>query len=126
VYMPFGDPPRITGGGDARRESLRPSLLRPDALTGKLKWYFRFHHDTWDYEFRVPAGVGLTYRNGRKIPAIAQLSKMGLLFISTRYGSNLRCGRRPGAGGRRLPGDYRMADAAVPAQPPPLARIVQA
>ena len=86
VFVPTGNP---AGGGDpAGRKGTNlyaNCLLALDAATGKLKWYYQMvHHDVWDYD--VPAQPTLldVVQNGRKIPAIAQITKHGLLFILNR------------------------------------------
>lgn len=56
-----------------------------DANTGKLRWYQQtVHHDIWDYDLPAqPSLVDIT-RNGRRIPALVQHSKTGMLFIYNR------------------------------------------
>ncbi len=86
VFVPTGSPSYDFVGEDRHGANLYAnSLLALDAATGKLKWYRQLvHHDIWDYD--VPAGPNLidVTRSGRKIPAIAQVTKMGLVFIFDR------------------------------------------
>src|SRR5207245_8009683 len=86
VYMPFGEPTADYWGGDRKGNNLySTTLVAADALTGKVKWYFQaVHHDTWDYDLAAPPVLFDVKRNGQPIPALAQLTKMGFLFILNR------------------------------------------
>ena len=78
LYMPFGEPTTDYWGGDRKGANLfGTSLVAVDAQTGKLKWYFQaVHHDTWDYDLSAPPVLVDVKRNGRIIPAVAQVTKM--------------------------------------------------
>jgi quinoprotein glucose dehydrogenase len=55
------------------------------ASTGKVVWYFQtVHHDIWDYD--IPAQPVLLYinKNGKKIPAVLVVTKMGHIFVLNR------------------------------------------
>jgi quinoprotein glucose dehydrogenase len=86
VFFPTGSASYDFIGEDRHGANLYANcLVALDAATGKLKWYRQLvHHDIWDYD--IPAGPNLldVRRNGRKIPAIAQVTKMGLVFIFDR------------------------------------------
>jgi quinoprotein glucose dehydrogenase len=126
LYMPFGEPTTDYWGGDRKGANLfGTSLVAVDALTGKLKWYFQaVHHDTWDYDLAAPPVLFDITQNGKKIPALAQLSKMGLLYILNRetgqpiYGVEERKVPVDDA----LPGDTPWPTQPFPLKPPPLAR----
>lgn len=61
------------------------SLIALDAATGKLKWDFQtVHHDLWDRDLPTPPTLVTVKRNGRDIPAIAQATKSGFVFILDR------------------------------------------
>jgi quinoprotein glucose dehydrogenase len=56
-----------------------------DATTGKLKWYQQLvHHDLWDYDIPEAPTLIDVKRDGRTTPAVALITKMGLLFIFNR------------------------------------------
>jgi quinoprotein glucose dehydrogenase len=126
LYMPFGEPTTDYWGGDRKGANLYgTSLVAVDALTGKLKWFFQaVHHDTWDYDLAAPPVLFDVTRNGSKIPALAQMTKMGLLFILNRvtgapiYGVE----ERPVPMDDALPGDSAWPTQPFPVKPPPLAR----
>jgi quinoprotein glucose dehydrogenase len=56
-----------------------------NARTGKKLWYQQLvHHDLWDYDLAAPPTLFDIRRNGQVIPAVAQITKMGLLFVFDR------------------------------------------
>jgi quinoprotein glucose dehydrogenase len=126
LYMPFGEPTTDYWGGDRKGKNLYgTSLVAVDALTGKMKWYFQaVHHDTWDYDLAAPPILFDVNRNGRKIPAVAQLSKMGLLFILNRLTGEAIYGieERKVPVDDVIPGDIAWPTQPFPLKPPPLAR----
>ena len=55
------------------------------ASTGKVVWTFQaVHHDPWDYDLASGPSRIEVERNGRRVAALAQPSKMGHLFILDR------------------------------------------
>ena len=86
VYMPFGAPSVDQYGGDREGDNLfGTSLVAADANTGKYLWHFQIvHHDIWDADLSAPP-VLIDVRQGqRTVPAVAIVSKVGLLFILDR------------------------------------------
>src|SRR4051812_12469211 len=86
LYMPFGEPTSDYWGGDRPGKNLfGTSLVAVDALTGKLKWYFQaVHHDTWDYDLCAPPILFDVKQKGKTVPAVAQLTKSGYVYILNR------------------------------------------
>jgi len=86
VYIPIGTPTNDWYGGHRLGNNLfAESLVCLDAKTGKRIWHFQsVHHGLWDYDF--PAAPILCDINigGKKIKAVAQLSKSGFLFVFDR------------------------------------------
>jgi quinoprotein glucose dehydrogenase len=118
VFVPVGNP---TGGGDpAGRKGnnlYSDCILALNANTGKLIWYYQVtHHDVWDYDVPAPPTLIDVVQNGRKIPALAQITKQGLLFILNRLNG------KPifGAEERTVPAGENPADVLSPTQPFPL------
>jgi len=126
LYMPFGEPTTDYWGGDRKGANLYgTSLVAVDALTGQMKWYFQaVHHDTWDYDLASPPVLFDVKRNGQTVPAVAQLTKMGLLFILDRVTGKPIYGveERPVPVDDALPGDSAWPTQPFPLKPPPLAR----
>ena len=81
---------------------------RCDARTGTVKWYRQLvHHDLWDYDLAAPPALFDIHRGRRAvIPAVAEITKMGLLFVFDRVTGEPVYGmeERPGAVRRRCLG----------------------
>jgi quinoprotein glucose dehydrogenase len=86
VFLPVGNPADSFHGADRKGTNLYSvCVIALDAMTGKLRWYFQaVHHDLWDYDLSAPPALIEVKRDGRTIPAVAQITKMGLLFILDR------------------------------------------
>jgi quinoprotein glucose dehydrogenase len=86
VYLPIGCPTQDYYGADRKGANLySTSLVALEAATGKLKWHFQVtHHDIWDYDLNAPPALIDITVNGAKIPAVAQMTKQGLLFVLDR------------------------------------------
>jgi glucose dehydrogenase len=125
VFVPVGNP---TGGGDpAGRKGnnlYSDCVVALNADTGKLIWYYQtVHHDVWDYDVTAsPTLIDVT-QNGKKIPAVAQITKQGLLFILDRLTGKPIFGveERPVPAGA-APSDDLSPTQPFPLKPPPLAR----
>jgi glucose dehydrogenase len=89
VFLPLGQPSYDKYGADRKGMNLYGDcVVALDANTGKLKWYYQFvHRDIWDYDTPAPPVLIDVVHDGKTIPAIAQITKMGLLFILDRLGS---------------------------------------
>jgi glucose dehydrogenase len=100
------------------------SLVAVDASSGKLKWYQQFvHHDIWDYDLAAAPTLFNVVRNGRSIPAVAEINKMGLLFMLDRVsgGPIFDLIERP-VPQSHVPGEKSSPTQPFPVKPPPLAR----
>ena len=86
VYLPYGSASYDFYGGDRKGANLfGNSIVALEAETGKLKWYFQaVPHDTWDYDFAAAPVLFDVVRNGQRIPALAEVSKQGLVYILDR------------------------------------------
>jgi quinoprotein glucose dehydrogenase len=126
LYMPFGSANNDYYGVDRQGANLfANSLVAVDAMTGKLKWWFQaIHHDLWDYDMPVPPVLFDVVREGKKIPAVAAMTKMGMLFILDRVTGKPIYGveERPVPKGD-LPGEYYSPTQPFPVKPLPLARL---
>jgi len=86
VYLPFGTPTNDYYGGHRHGDNLfAESLVCLDATTGKRVWHFQgVHHGLWDYDFpAAPILVDITV-NGRRINAVAQVSKQAFVYVFDR------------------------------------------
>ncbi len=60
-------------------------LLALDARTDKRIWHFQgIHHDVWDYDFPAAPSLVTVTRNGRKVEAVAQITKYGYVYVFDR------------------------------------------
>jgi quinoprotein glucose dehydrogenase len=86
VYMPFGAPAVDRYGGDRPGDNLfSSSIVAADAGTGKYLWHFQVvHHDIWDADLEGAPVLMDVEQGGRTIPAVAVISKVGLLFLFDR------------------------------------------
>ena len=126
AFVPIGTPNTDFYGGDRKGSNLYGStLVALDAATGKLKWYFQTtHHDNWDYDLASAPILITTRQNGKTIPAVAQITKQGYLFIFDRLTGKPVFGveERPVPQGD-APGEWYAATQPFPLKPPPLARV---
>ena len=100
------------------------SLVAVDANTGKLKWYQQLvHHDIWDYDLAAAPTLLNVVKDGKTIPAVAQINKMGLLFVFDRTNGKPVFGieERP-VPQSEVPGEKTSPTQPFPVKPAPLAR----
>jgi quinoprotein glucose dehydrogenase len=126
VFLPIGSPSNDLYGADRPGNNLfGNSLVALDAATGKLKWYFQtVHHDLWDYDLPPQPTMVDVVRDGKKIPALVQSGKTGLVFILDRRDGKPIYGveERPVPKGD-VPGEWYSPTQPFPLKPPPLARM---
>ena len=126
AFVPIGTPNTDFYGGDRKGSNLYGStLVALDAATGKLKWYFQTtHHDNWDYDLASAPILITTRQNGKEIPAVAQITKQGYLFIFDRLTGKpiFDVNEVPVANDNAAPGDENWPTQPIPVKPPPLAR----
>ncbi|MCU1324974.1 MAG: Quinoprotein glucose dehydrogenase [Bryobacterales bacterium] len=126
LFLPIGTPNNDFYGGDRKGLNLYgSSLVALDAGTGKLKWFFQTtHHDNWDYDLTAAPALISVKRGGRNIPAVAQSTKQGYLFILDRItGKPLYDVKEVAVpNDNPLPGDSSWPTQPIPVKPPALAR----
>ncbi|HEX4949409.1 MAG TPA: pyrroloquinoline quinone-dependent dehydrogenase [Blastocatellia bacterium] len=86
VYLPTTSPAPDRYGGERKGQNLfGNSLVALDARTGKRLWHYQIiHHDLWDWDLPAQPNLFTMRRNGKAIPAVAQITKMGFLFVFDR------------------------------------------
>lgn len=86
VYLPVSTPTNDFYGGERPGDGLfGESLVCLDVATGKRVWHFQFvHHGLWDYD--PPAAPLLVdiEKEGKKIRAVAQVTKQALCYVFDR------------------------------------------
>ena len=86
VYLPTTTPNSDYWGGARKGSGLYAECeVAVDVETGKRVWYFQaVHHGIWDYDFpAAPTLVDITVA-GKKIKAVAQVSKQGFTYVFDR------------------------------------------
>ncbi|MDA0196777.1 MAG: PQQ-binding-like beta-propeller repeat protein [Bacteroidetes bacterium] len=86
VFVPTGSPTYDFYGADRKGENLfGNSIVALNAATGEYIWHFQtIHHDVWDYDLPAAPSLVTVERDGKKIDAIAQTSKVGFLYVLSR------------------------------------------
>ncbi len=86
VYLPIEAATGDFYGGHRHGDNLfSDSLVCLDANTGKRVWHYQIvHHDIWDYDLPAPPVLADITVAGQKIPAVVQVTKMGLAFVFNR------------------------------------------
>jgi glucose dehydrogenase len=101
------------------------SLVAVDIATGQRKWHQQLvHHDIWDFDLGAAPTLFDAVRNGKTIPAVAQVTKMGMLFMFDRVTGEPLFGmeERP-VPQSTVPGEKTSPTQPFPIKPEPLARI---
>jgi len=61
------------------------SIVALDANTGKLRWHLQgIRHDVWDRDFPAAPTLVTVTRNGRRVDAVAQITKTGHVWLLDR------------------------------------------
>lgn len=86
VFVPTGSASPDYFGGERRGSNLYAnSTVALHAVTGEVVWAFQaVHHDLWDYDVPSQPTLITVSREGKRIPAVAQATKMGHLFFFDR------------------------------------------
>lgn len=86
VYLPVTSPSPDRYGGERKGQNLfGDSLVALDARTGRRLWHYQIiHHNLWDWDLPAQPNLVTLRRGGRRIPAVAQITKMGFLFVFNR------------------------------------------
>jgi quinoprotein glucose dehydrogenase len=86
LYIPTSTPSSdYYGGGRPGANLFAESLVCLDAATGKIKWHFQtVHHGLWDWDIPARPNLVTITVNGRRIDAVAQVTKRGDTFVFDR------------------------------------------
>ena len=127
VFMPTGNPGGSFYGGDRPGDNLYSvSVLALDAATGAYKWHFQTtRHDVFDADLAAAPALIDVVRNGKRIPAVAQITKMGgMLFILDRLtGKPIFGVEERKVPLSTVPGEKSAATQPFPIKPAPWARL---
>jgi quinoprotein glucose dehydrogenase len=112
-------------GGDRYGENLfANSVVALDAATGARLWHYQIvHHDLWDLDLPAPPTLLTVTHHGKRIDALAQGTKHGLLFAFDRVtGTPLWPVHERPTTPSRIPGVRVWPTQPVPEKPAPLMR----
>jgi len=125
VFAPLTSPGTDFYGGDRKGANLfSDSVVALECETGKRRWHFQtIHHDLWDWDLPSQPSLVTVRRAGRDVPAVAQATKTGFIFLLDRLmGKPLfDVEERPVPQGD-IPGEQYWPTQPFPAKPPPFAR----
>jgi len=125
IFLPVGSASYDFYGGDRKGQDLfANSLVALQASTGKLVWYFQMvHHDIWDYDMPAQPALITVHRNGETIPAVAQVTKTGFVYIFDRVtGKPLFPVEERPVPKSNVPGEESWPTQPFPTKPPALVR----
>jgi quinoprotein glucose dehydrogenase len=109
-------------GGDRRGDNLFANCtVALDARTGKRVWHFQtLHHDLWDHDLPVYPNLVTVKHDGKKVDAVAQVTKTGYLFLFDREtGKPLFDVKEQPVPASDIPGERASPTQPVPVKPPP-------
>ncbi len=125
VYVPTGSAVFDFYGGDRIGNDLfADSLVALDAATGRRLWHFQgVHHDVWDRDFPAPPALVSITRDGRRIDAVAQTTKQGVVYLFDRVtGAPLFPVEEKPYPPSDVPGEKTSPTQPMPVEPAPFAR----
>jgi quinoprotein glucose dehydrogenase len=125
IYVPTGSAASdFYGGPRAGANLFANCLLALDAKTGKLIWHFQLvHHDILDRDPPAPPNLITITRNGKKIDAVAQVTKQGFVFVFDRVtGEPLFPIVEKSVPASDIPGEHAWPTQPFPVKPEPYAR----
>ncbi len=125
LYVPTGSAaPDFYGWFRPGENLFANCLLALDANTGKLLWHFQFtHHDIWDRDPPAPPNLITVERNGRRIPAVAQVTKQGFVYLfDCETGDPLYDIEEVPVPASELEGEQTWPTQPIPVKPAPFAR----
>lgn len=102
-------------------------ILALNATTGKRIWHFQtVHHDVWDRDLPCPPNLVTVIHNGKKIDAVAQTTKDGLIYVLDRDSGKplFPVEEKPVIDTGAMPGEELFPTQPYPLKPAPFARQV--
>lgn len=125
VFVPTGSPAFDFYGGDRPGQNLfGNSVLALNAATGRRIWHFQtVHHDLWDRDLPAPPNLVTIDHDGRRVQAVAQITKAGFVFLLDRTtGRPLFPVEERPVPASDVPGERSWPTQPVPTRPAPFGR----
>ena len=123
VFVPTSCPSPDYYGGERKGNNLYAnSIVAIKASTGKVVWHFQtVHHDIWDYDIPAQPVLLDIEKNGKKIPAVLVVTKMGHIFVMNRKnGEHLFPVEERSVSASNVPGEETSGTQPFPTQLPAL------
>lgn len=100
------------------------SVVALDARTGKYVWHFQtVKHDLWDMDLPAPPALVTVTRDGKPVPAVAQITKTGYVYLFERKtGKPLFPIAYRDVPASTLDGEVASTTQPYPVKPPPFVR----
>lgn len=126
VFIPVGNPAdNFVGTDRAGNDLYSDSIVALDATTGKYRWHYQItHHDLWDFDVAAPPALIDLDVHGKRVPALVEVTKQGLMFILDRRTGKPVFGveERP-VPHSTIPEEHTSPTQPFPLKPQPLARL---
>jgi quinoprotein glucose dehydrogenase len=85
AFVSLAYPQSYYGGHRPGDNLFANSLVALDANTGKRLWHFQtIRHDVWDRDLAAPPTLVTVMREGKRVDAVAQISKAGFVYVLDR------------------------------------------
>jgi quinoprotein glucose dehydrogenase len=113
--------PDFYGGGRHGDNLFANCTIALDAKTGKRVWHFQtLHHDLWDHDLPVYPNLVTVTHDGKKVDAVAQVTKTGYVFVFDREtGKPLFDVKEQPVPASEIPGEQASPTQPIPVKPPP-------
>ncbi|MHA6247153.1 outer membrane protein assembly factor BamB family protein [Pontibacter sp. CAU 1760] len=125
VFVPTGSAAFDFYGGNRKGENLfANTLLALNARTGERIWHYQLvHHDILDRDPPAPPNLVTITRDGKKVDAVAQVTKQGYVFVFDRAtGEALFPIEERPVPASDIPGEEAWPTQPFPTKPAPFAR----
>ena len=125
LYVPTGSAAFDFYGADRLGNNLFANcLIALKAETGQRIWHFQgVRHDLWDRDFPSPPVLLTVRRHGKTVPAVAQTSKQGFVYLFDRTNGAplfpIAYRKYPPS---NIPGERAALEQGLPSKPAPFAR----
>jgi len=123
VYLPTSTPsPDYYGVNRPGDNTYANSVVALELATGGVRWHFQHvRHDLWDYDTPAQPILFDWNKNGDTIPALAQPTKQGFIFVlDRRNGESLWEITEQPVPPSQIPGEMAARTQPKPIAPPPL------
>ena len=112
-------------GGDRHGDNLFANCtIAIDVKTGKRAWHFQtLRHDLWDHDLPVYPNLVSVFREGKRVDAVAQVTKTGYVFVFDRVtGKPLFEVKNQTVPGSDISREQAATTQPIPVKPPPFSR----